>query len=129
MVSPSPRFYTEEAEGMTGQNNFYKSKKWESVRDSVLRRDGYLCQSCKRYGRLKGAAHVHHANPFEIYPELALQKWNLVSLCRECHNRMHDRESHELTAEGEKLRRRVNEQHERERARIQSGLSGGAGMV
>ena len=106
-------------DGMKTDKSFYHSKQWETVRDGVLRRDGYQCQYCKRYGRLRGASHVHHVNPFEIYPELALERWNLVSLCRECHNRMHDRDSHELTAEGERLRRKVNEQHERRR---RSGL-------
>ena len=100
---------------MKTDKSFYHSKQWETVRDGVLRRDGYQCQYCKRYGRLRGASHVHHINPIEIYPELALARWNLGSLCRECHNRMHDRDSHELTAEGEKLRRKTNEQHDRTR--------------
>ena len=30
---------------------FYKSKAWRYRREHVLRRDGYLCQNCKRYGR------------------------------------------------------------------------------
>lgn len=94
---------------------FYNSKQWERVRERILRRDGYQCQRCKRYGRLRGAAHVHHINPYETHPELALEGWNLIALCRECHNAQHDRDSHELTAEGEKLRRRTNEQHERNR--------------
>lgn len=99
------------------QQNFYKSKTWETVRGSVLRRDGYICQRCKRYGRMRGAAHVHHINPLEFYPELATARWNLISLCMKCHNELHDRDTHELTAEGEKLRRKTNEQHERDQRR------------
>lgn len=102
-------------------NNFYKSKTWETVRGSVLRRDGYICQRCKRYGRMRGAAHVHHINPLEYYPEYATARWNLISLCLQCHNTLHDRDTHELTAEGEKLRRKTNEQHERDQRR-RSGL-------
>lgn len=98
-------------------NNFYKSKTWETVRGSVLRRDGYICQRCKRYGRMRGAAHVHHINPLEYYPEYATARWNLISLCLQCHNSLHDRDTHELTAEGEKLRRKTNEQHERDQRR------------
>lgn len=99
------------------QQNFYKSKTWETVRGSVLRRDGYICQRCKRYGRMREAAHVHHINPLEFYPELATARWNLISLCMKCHNELHDRDTHELTAEGEKLRRKTNEQHERDQRR------------
>ena len=102
-------------------NNFYKSKTWETVRGSVLRRDGYICQRCKRYGRMRGAAHVHHINPLESYPEYATARWNLISLCLQCHNSLHDRDTHELTAEGEKLRRKTNEQHERDQRR-RSGI-------
>ena len=102
-------------------NNFYKSKTWETVRGSVLRRDGYICQRCKRYGRMRGAAHVHHINPLEYYPEYATARWNLISLCLQCHNSLHDRDTHELTAEGEKLRRKTNEQHERDQRR-RSGI-------
>ena len=102
-------------------NNFYKSKTWETVRGSVLRRDGYICQRCKRYGRMRGAAHVHHINPLEYYPEYATARWNLISLCLQCHNTLHDRDTHELTAEGERLRRKTNEQHERDQRR-RSGL-------
>jgi len=92
---------------MKTDNRFYKSKQWELVRDAVLRRDGYSCQLCKRYGRMVGARHVHHIYPFEDYPEYALKRWNLISLCQQCHNRMHDRDTHQLTEEGKRLKRKV----------------------
>lgn len=68
-----------------------------------MQRDGYMCQICKRYGKRVEAKHVHHVAPLELYPEHALASWNLISLCMGCHNRMHDRETHELTEEGQKL--------------------------
>lgn len=92
---------------MYTDKRFYKSKQWEIVRDGVLRRDGYTCQLCKRYGRMVGARHVHHIYPFESYPQYALKRWNLISLCQNCHNRMHDRDTHQLTEEGKRLQRKV----------------------
>ena len=89
--------------------SFYKSKQWEHKRDSILRRDSYTCQLCKRYGRMTGAGHVHHVYPFEQYPEYALESWNLISLCQQCHNKMHDRDTHELTEEGRRLQRKVRQ--------------------
>lgn len=54
-----------------------------------------------------GARHVHHIYPFENYPEYALKRWNLISLCQNCHNKMHDRDTHQLTEEGMRLQKKV----------------------
>ena len=90
-------------------NSFYKSTEWKRLRRVILRRDGYACQECRRYGRMRGASHVHHINPVEHFPELARKSWNLVSLCQECHNAMHDRDTHELSTRGEELRCKTNQ--------------------
>lgn len=80
---------------------FYKTTKWKHKREKVLRRNQYLCQECKRYGKSTAAATVHHVHPLEQHPEWALLTWNLVSLCAKCHDSMHDRTSGELTALGQ----------------------------
>lgn len=49
------------------------------------------------------AKHVHHIFPLEWYPEYALCDWNLISLCSAEHNKLHDRETHRLTAAGLRL--------------------------
>lgn len=85
--------------------DFYHTQKWEHMRKSILRRDEYKCRWCKRYGKNTEASHVHHILPYEYYPEYSMERWNLISLCQSCHNKMHDRDTHELSAEGEKLAR------------------------
>ncbi|EJL44016.1 HNH endonuclease [Brevibacillus agri] len=87
---------------------FYKTARWKHRREKVLRRDDYLCQECKRYGKTTSATTVHHINPLEQYPELALVSANLVSLCNPCHDIMHDRTSGDLTRAGEWWRERVS---------------------
>lgn len=67
----------------------YKSKKWKKKRAVILRRDKYLCQECKKYGRKREAVTVHHIKHVDEYPELAYNDDNLVSLCNACHNKMH----------------------------------------
>lgn len=69
--------------------DFYNSYAWKIKRKAILRRDGYLCQNCKRYGRLREAMTVHHIKHLEEFPELALVDSNLVSLCAKCHNKEH----------------------------------------
>ena len=85
----------------------YTSKRWLRLRQKVLKRDNYMCQYSKRYGRMIQADTVHHILPAERYPEYEWCEWNLISLSKEAHNIMHDRDSHDLTDEGLKLQERL----------------------
>lgn len=67
----------------------YNSAKWKAKREKILRRDGYICQHCKRYGRLNAATEVHHIKHTDEYPELVWIDSNLISLCHKCHNAEH----------------------------------------
>lgn len=68
---------------------FYESERWRVKRENILRRDGYECQNCKRYGRHVQATEVHHIKHLEDRPELAFTNSNLISLCKGCHNKAH----------------------------------------
>lgn len=68
---------------------FYTSRRWQTVRGRALRRDKFLCQECKRYGRKRQATTVHHIQHRDAHPELQYQLDNLVSLCDACHNKAH----------------------------------------
>lgn len=70
-------------------NPFYLSKQWRAKRNKILRRDGYECVVCKRYGRTREAKIVHHIKELEDYPELRLTSSNLQSVCVPCHNKLH----------------------------------------
>lgn len=85
----------------------YDSKRWKRLAAAIMRRDKYQCQYARRYGRMVPAEVVHHIFPAEDYPELAWEPWNLIALSRAAHNRMHDRDSNELTQTGEELLRRI----------------------
>ena len=86
---------------------FYKSTRWKKLRERVLKRDSYRCQLAKRYGRIVQAEVVHHIYPRDLFPEYQYESWNLVSLSRESHNRMHDRDTQRLTAQGIDLLKRT----------------------
>lgn len=70
-------------------NPFYITTRWKRKRAAILRRDKYLCQDCKRYGRTREAKEVHHIKHLEDHPELAYEDSNLISLCHACHNKAH----------------------------------------
>jgi 5-methylcytosine-specific restriction endonuclease McrA len=86
---------------------FYKSKRWLHVRDQALKRDEYICQQSKRYGLARSAEMVHHILPRELFPEYQYCLWNLISLTNKEHDKLHDRASDKLTAEGMRLVRKL----------------------
>ena len=92
---------------MTEAEKFYSSPRWQSLRKAILRRDGYMDKVAWRYGKRREATIVHHIFPREEYPEYAWAPWNLISVSMATHNRLHDRESDELTEEGVALLRRT----------------------
>lgn len=67
---------------------FYKSAAWHRARELALMRDRFLCVKC---GNL--AEEVHHIEPLTPLnindPAVTLRQENLMSLCHECHTRMH----------------------------------------
>lgn len=73
---------------------FYKLTVWEKFRPLVIERDKYECQLCKYHGKLtvlKKRAYVHHIAELKLYPQLALNGYNLATLCHDCHEQTHDR--------------------------------------
>jgi 5-methylcytosine-specific restriction endonuclease McrA len=81
-------------------NPFYLTPGWRHRRRDVLKADRYECQYCKAKGFYKRAVSVHHVNPIEQFPELALEmyyidadgktKRNLMSACDKCHKEEDD---------------------------------------
>lgn len=86
---------------------FYESGRWKHLRSVILRRDGYMCQISKRYGKRVAADTVHHVFPRDEFPELQWAAWNLISLSSTRHDELHDRNTGVLTDKGVELLRRV----------------------
>lgn len=68
---------------------YYTTTRWRTKRAFILKRDGYMCQECKKYGKRVEATTVHHIKTVEEHPELAFDNKNLISLCAKCHNKAH----------------------------------------
>lgn len=87
----------------------YNTSKWKRLACAIMRRDNYMCQLSKRYGKSVPAEVVHHIYPADEYPEYAYEPWNLISLSRAAHNKVHDHNNVELTDLGRMLMRKVEE--------------------
>ena len=85
--------------------DLHKSMRWKKKREQILRRDKYMCQDCKRYGKRVDATEVHHIKHVDEYPELAFDSSNLISLCAACHNKRHPEKG------GNKFRKKRGEKY------------------
>ena len=61
---------------------------WRAVRARKLAHDP-LCEMCEANGLTQEAEQVHHIKPFNGRSDpLRLQRTNLMSVCRRCHERL-----------------------------------------
>ncbi|WP_035445856.1 HNH endonuclease [Atopobacter phocae] len=81
---------------------FYNSPTWRKLRAERIELDNFECQWCKAEGRVSRAGaynldgrkiilEVDHIKELETHPECALDINNLRTLCRDCHNKRHNR--------------------------------------
>lgn len=73
--------------GITPDNaRIRASAEYAKWRKAVFERDHFTCQMCGRYGCKLNA---HHIKPFSKYPEYRLCLDNGITLCKECHKKVH----------------------------------------
>ncbi len=78
--------------GITSENHrFRTSLEYKLWRESVFKRDNYICQSCgaKSGNGVAVYLEAHHIKSFASHPELRLDITNGVTWCKECH-KTHD---------------------------------------
>jgi 5-methylcytosine-specific restriction endonuclease McrA len=87
---------------------FYNSREWRHLRKEVLNEYKCECQSCKAKGLYTKATHVHHVQYVRKHPRYALSKTytfqgvvynNLIPLCHDCHEEVHEHRQKEKKKE------------------------------
>ena len=74
------------------RREFYNSNDWRTLRKLALERDHHECIWCREEGKVTtDNLEVDHIKELEFYPEFALDIGNLRTLCKECHNKRHNR--------------------------------------
>lgn len=70
---------------------------WDEIRREVYSQDDYECQTCGAQGGKAGNTelHAHHKKP--ISEGGSNEMSNLITLCKDCHNRQHD---HDISDDG-----------------------------
>ena len=80
------------------RNSFFENKQslrftpeYKKWRESIFERDNYTCRQCGKHG---GKLNAHHIMPFALFPQLRFAIDNGISLCEDCHKRLHQSERH-----------------------------------
>lgn len=75
--------------GGVGNENklFRRSDEYKEWRSLVFKRDNFTCQDCKQVG---GVLHAHHIKSYKDYPNLRIDVNNGLTLCYECHKKIHN---------------------------------------
>lgn len=77
------------------QRRFYRSRGWQECRRLVWERQNGLCADCMSRGEFTPIDEVHHLTPLTELnvgnPKISLDPDNCVGLCRNCHNKRHEK--------------------------------------
>lgn len=90
------------------EKKIYKCRYWrDRVRSDIIARDNNECQWCKLNGKVtKNNLVVHHIEELKDNPARAYDYDNLVAICRDCHEKHHDR----FQEEHKKNKKFINEE-------------------
>jgi 5-methylcytosine-specific restriction endonuclease McrA len=64
---------------------------WKELAKSILKRDDYRCRKCGAGHSGKNTLEVHHIKPWSRFPGLRFEPNNLLTVCKECHKKIHSR--------------------------------------
>lgn len=68
----------------TSYQDFLNSREWKTQRARILRRDAHTCQICGRNDGIMQAHHIVYERPIDETRDRCL-----ITLCNECHKRVH----------------------------------------
>jgi len=71
------------------RQKFYSRSEWKELSKKILKRDNYQCQLCGAEHEQGNELVIHHWLPVSSFPELLDKEWNLITLCENCHRKIH----------------------------------------
>ncbi|WP_321425030.1 HNH endonuclease signature motif containing protein [uncultured Bacteroides sp.] len=93
---PKKKRQTENSEKRTERKKWYNNTRWRKLRLQKLQ-DQPLCEECLKNGeKVTAAVDIHHIISFmstdneELKYQLFYDYSNLMSLCKECHQKIHN---------------------------------------
>lgn len=83
-------------------NKELKSEEWANKRKTILQRDGFTCCACGAFGKTLNVHHLSYEKGKEYwdYPDS-----NFVTLCKDCHKKVHGLKDGKLKKTIDELKR------------------------
>lgn len=75
--------------GTSSEHAKWYSDVGNAWRNSILERDGFVCQSCNQHG---GDLNAHHILPYSQHPDFRAAIDNGITLCEDCHREIKGKE-------------------------------------
>jgi transposase-like protein len=73
--------------GISGQQRLDRGSMYMRIaREACFKRDDFTCRCCQQRG---GKLNAHHVWPFQRFRQWKYEVWNLVTLCKVCHDGFH----------------------------------------
>lgn len=92
---------------------FYRSSKWKKCRRDYITRCAGLCEMCLQDGIIKHGDELHHKihlTPDNITnPDITLNEKNLIFLCREHHQKIHENDRYKKPIKRYKINKKTGE--------------------
>lgn len=98
----------------------YKCAEFTRLKKRILEKNHFECALCKENNKITRANTVHHIQEVKKHPELAFEEFyidrdgikqkNLIPLCFDCHNAIHERYGYRPNQTKEKSETFVNEE-------------------
>jgi 5-methylcytosine-specific restriction endonuclease McrA len=90
------------------QNELDRAILKKQINPLIRERDGYTCQKCNQ---CSGYLEVHHIFDFATYPDLKFEPYNLLTLCKTCHEDFHKIYPKKLTNTLDDLEKFTNKEY------------------
>lgn len=88
----SPLWKGEISDSVLARKRLMSSSAYKEWRGIVYKRDKYTCRHCGKKGR--GDLHAHHIQPVATHPESVFSVENGLTLCINCHTKLHQQMPH-----------------------------------
>lgn len=98
---PQPKRTYDNRSGKRGERHqIYDTEHWRRLRKAKFH-DQPICEMCEKEGRITPATEIHHIVSFMSVEDslarqaLAFDYYNLMSLCSDCHRKIHRNHDYE----------------------------------
>lgn len=95
LYKPKKKYVRENINNRAERNEIYNTNKWRKLRNATFLQQP-LCRVCELEGKITPTEDIHHlisllsTNDPNLRRKIAFDPYNLIGVCKKCHNRIHN---------------------------------------